>query len=85
MSCFTLNIIDMEEKQKKNNNIYLRLSSVAIQMGVVIGGFAWLGVFLDDKYKLEKPIWTIVLSLFGVMASMYLIFKEVKNINSSDK
>ncbi len=75
----------MEEKRKKNNNIYLRLSSVAIQMGAVIGGFAWLGVYLDDKQKLKTPVWTIVLSLFGVAVSMYLIFKEVKDINSSDK
>lgn len=80
-----LKITKMEDKAKKKNNIYLRLSSVAIQMGAIIGGFTWLGDYLDDSYKLKTPIWTIVLSLFGVMASMYLVFKEVKDINSSEK
>ena len=64
---------------------YLRLSSVVIQMGAIIAGFSWLGTYLDDRQKNEKPIWTIVLALTGVMASMYLIFKEVKNINRDDK
>lgn len=87
-NCFTLNIIEMEEDQKKKpekKNVYLRLSSVAIQMGVVIAGFTYLGVFLDEKQKLKTPVWTIVLSLLGVFISLYLIFKEVKDINSSDK
>lgn len=75
----------MEDDPKKNYNIYLRLSSVAIQMAAVIGGFTWLGTYLDEKQKLKTPIWTISLSLFGVMASMYLVFKEIKNINSNEK
>ena len=74
----------MEEKKSdsdKKNNLYLRFTSVVMQMGAVIGGFSWLGVFLDNKYQLKTPIWTIILALFGVFISMYLIFKEVKNIN----
>lgn len=75
----------MENKPDKKLNIYLRLSTVAIQMGVIIGGFSWLGSYLDERQKNEKPIWTIVLALSGVMISMYLIFKEVKNLNKDDK
>jgi ATP synthase protein I len=70
-----------DSKPEKKVNLYLRFTSVAIQMGAIIGGFTWLGTFLDDKQKNKTPIWTIVLSLFGVFASMYLIFKELKNIN----
>jgi len=87
-NCSTLNFTEMEnpdKKPKKNSNVYLRLTSVGIQMGVVIGGFTYLGVFLDDKQKLKTPIWTIVLSLLGVFISLYLIFKEVKDINNSEK
>ncbi|MES2588289.1 MAG: AtpZ/AtpI family protein [Bacteroidota bacterium] len=71
----------MEEDSNKKNNLYLRFTSVVIQMGVVIGGFSWLGVYLDNRQHLETPIWTIILSLLGVFISMYMIFKEVKNIN----
>ncbi|MFN5416533.1 MAG: AtpZ/AtpI family protein [Flavobacteriia bacterium] len=75
----------MEDDSKNNNNIYLRLSSIAIQMAVAIGGFTWFGTYLDEKQKLKTPIWTISLSLFGVMVSMYLVYKEIKNINSNEK
>jgi ATP synthase protein I len=65
-------------------NTYLRFTSVAIQMGAVIGGFTYLGTYLDAHQQLKQPIWTICLSLFGVLISMYLIFKEVKNINREE-
>jgi ATP synthase protein I len=70
-----------KSKKDKNQNTYLRFTSVAIQMGVIIGGFTYLGVFLDKKQTNKTPIWTIVLSLFGVVISMYLIFKEVQKMN----
>ncbi len=73
--------MEQNSEPEKKNNLYLRFTSVVMQMTAVIGGFSWLGVFLDDKYQLKTPIWTIVLALFGVFISMYLIFIEVKNIN----
>lgn len=69
---------------KDKKNIYLRFTSVAIQMGVIIAGFTYLGSYLDARQHTQKPIWTICLSLFGVIASMYLIFKEVKNISKEE-
>lgn len=74
----------MDKKEKKNTKIYARMTSIAIQMGVVIGGFTWLGTFLDEKQMLKTPVWTIVLSLIGVGISMYLVFKEIKDLNSDD-
>lgn len=56
---------------------YARFSGLGIQMGIIIGGFAWLGVYLDDKYKTKTPWWTIGLSLFGVFAGLYIMIKEV--------
>ena len=73
------------DKKKLKKNLYLRFSSIGIQMGVVIAGFTYLGTFLDEKQQLKTPIWTICLSLFGVFISMYLIFKEVKNISKEEK
>jgi F0F1-type ATP synthase assembly protein I len=63
-------------KEKKVSS-FARFSSLGIQMGVVIAFFTWLGTFLDDYYKLKTPWWTITLSLFGVIASLYLVIKEV--------
>jgi F0F1-type ATP synthase assembly protein I len=65
------------EQSKKQLNKYLRFSSIAIQMGVVIGGLAYLGVWLDKKYNPGGNTYTLVCTLFGVGASMYLVIKEV--------
>lgn len=70
-------------KEKKNKvNVYLRFSSLGIQMGGIIAFFTWLGTFLDKKQMNEIPVWTIVLSLFGVVGSLYLVIREVRKIDN---
>ena len=71
------------EKHKKTNT-YLRFSAVGVQMGAVIAIFTWLGTFLDKKQANETPVWTIVLSLFGVAGSLYLVIKEVQRMNKDN-
>ncbi|MBC9812333.1 AtpZ/AtpI family protein [Crocinitomicaceae bacterium CZZ-1] len=70
--------MDSEKNQpdKKNFNTFARFSTVGIQMGVIIAGFAWLGNFLDEKYKLKTPWWTLGLTLFGVAAGLTLVIRE---------
>lgn len=53
---------------------------MGIQMGVTIALFVYAGVKLDELWKI-KPTLTVILSLLGVFAGMYIVFKEVKNIN----
>ena len=69
-------------KEKNKTNVYLRFSSLGLQMGGIIAFFAWLGTFLDQKQVNETPIWTIILSLFGVAASLYLVIREVRKIDN---
>ena len=64
--------------KKKNIMVF---SGMAIQMGVTIGLFAWLGTMLDAKYQLEKPVWTIVFSLSGVFISLYLLIRQAKKLS----
>lgn len=66
---------------KKNQNIYLRFTSVGIQMGVVIGGMVWLGMWLQNKYAPGGVWFKVGLSLFGVTAAVYLIIKEVFDLS----
>lgn len=83
-SYFILNSTRMDQGKPKKPNPYARFSTVGIQMAITIAGFTWLGVYLDEKQKNDTAIWTIVLSLTGVFASMYLIFKEVKKMNDDE-
>lgn len=68
---------EKKKPDKKNFNTFVRFSSVGIQMGVIIAGFAWLGNFLDEKYSSKTPWWTLGLSLFGVAAGLTLVIREV--------
>ena len=69
----------MTEKNKSNNT-YLKLSSAAFQMAAVIGGFTWLGTWLDQKFE-TSSLFTVVLALLGVGIGLYLIIKEVNALN----
>lgn len=66
----------METPDKKVNT-YLRFASAGIQMGSVIGLSAWLGVWLDRKYNQDGQLYTVICSLFGVAAGLYIVLKEV--------
>ena len=68
----------------RKSNLYIRFSSVGIQMGAVIFLFTWLGVYLDDYFKNKTPWLTIVFSLVGVIGSLFLIIREVTKLNQSD-
>jgi heme/copper-type cytochrome/quinol oxidase subunit 4 len=70
-----------KKSQHKQVSGFAKYSTLAIQMGVVIGVFAFLGDYIDNKYNFNTPIFTIVLSLFGVFGSMYILLKGIRNIN----
>lgn len=74
-----------ETKRNGNATKYLRFSGLGIQMGIIIGGFAWLGSYLDDKYNNKTPWWTLGLSLFGVASALYLMIKEVIKMSKENE
>lgn len=76
----------MKSNKKPNGfSRYARFSALGIQMGVIIGFFSWLGVYLDDKYQSKTDWWTIGLSLFGVSAALYLIIREVIKLSKDNE
>ena len=68
------------QKKEKNNpdgglTAYSRFSTIAIQMVVIILVTTLGGVKLD-KLADTKPLFTIILSLLGVTAAMWLVIKD---------
>lgn len=62
---------------QKQPNQLIKFSNLGIQMAVIIGLSAWGGNKLDLYYKNETPVFTIVLSLLGIAAALYVVLKGV--------
>jgi ATP synthase protein I len=69
----------MSKKQlpRKPTNTFLRFSNLTVQMGVIIGLSTWGGMKLDEHFKTKDPYYTIVLSLVGIGAALYVVLKDV--------
>lgn len=68
-------------KGKESLNKFIKYSSLAFEMGIIIGAGAYGGVYLDEYFSFEQPILTIILSLFAVVSSLYLVIKRINNDN----
>lgn len=62
--------------QPEQPNTFLKFTNIAVQMAVVIGLSAWAGQKLDEHYQNKTPIFTIILSLTGIAAALYLVLKD---------
>ena len=62
----------------------MRFSGMAFQMMIAIGGGAWGGHELDQYQQNKTPVWTIILSLFGIAISLYLIIRSVSKMSNDD-
>ena len=67
---------DTKNDQDSPLSSYAKYSGLAFQMGAVIAITVWGGVKLDEMTGNEKPIFTIILSLFGVFTAIYVAIKD---------
>jgi F0F1-type ATP synthase assembly protein I len=69
--------------KKENNNKWLALINIPIQMGAIIFLFACCGNWLDDKYNNTHTIFVKILTLVGVAIAFYNINRQLKDLNKS--
>lgn len=67
-------------KQESPLKNVAKLSGIAIQMGVIIYVFVFLGKWLDTKYNDGDKLFVIILTLLGVAISLYTVIKQVNRI-----
>ena len=65
---------------KKQPNRWLTFSSLAFQIGAIMYGAVWLGQYLDTFYVNQKSLFTLALSVFGLVVIIYLIIKQTKHL-----
>ena len=70
-----------EEKKSTLKN-WAKLSGIAFQMGATIFVCAWIGKKLDEKYPHETSWFTLGFVLFGLLASIYLVLRQLKDLNN---
>ena len=58
---------------------FVQYSGIAFQMLGTIGLGVWLGMKIDDWQDNHRPIWTIILSLTAIGASLYLFIRQLTN------
>lgn len=73
-----------EKDQKKSRPKFITLTGIAVQMGITIFGFSYLGKHLDETYNPEGRAWTIVLILAGVALSLFNLLRQVNRINDAE-
>lgn len=75
---------DKSKKRASQLRKYAQFSGIGFQMGATIFICSWAGKKLDAHYQTHKPWFTIGLILFGVVASIYVLIKQLNNINKDD-
>lgn len=62
--------------QDYQNNGFLKYTGLGFQMIATILLGVWLGTTLDNYFEMKTPIFTASLSLFAVVAAIYLGVKD---------
>lgn len=76
--------MEQEDKRKQRVKNYLKFSTIALQMGVLITAAALGGDWLDDRQGNEFPLWTLILTLIAIFGSLFQIIREVSKMNDDD-
>jgi F0F1-type ATP synthase assembly protein I len=66
-----------QQASKKQANAVLKYSGMGMQMAISVFVGAMLGKWLDAHFQMESPIWTAVLALVFLCATMYMTLKDL--------
>jgi len=73
--------MNRQRKPKKLLRKYLQLTGIAFQMGIIFYAAAYFGKKLDAYYRFDRSYITLAFILLGMILSLYLITKQLKQIN----
>lgn len=71
-----------EKKDKKGRPKFIRLTGIAVQMGVTIYLGSYLGKYLDQKFSSEKDTYLIICTLAAIVFAFYVLLKQLNQINN---
>lgn len=65
------------KKATRKTSTFVQYSAIGFQMLGTIGLGVWGGIKLDEWQGNQKPVWTLVLSLFAIGSSLYLFIRSL--------
>jgi F0F1-type ATP synthase assembly protein I len=65
-----------KDQENKGLGDFAKYSGIAVQMGVIIFITTWGGIKLDKLAEFSKPVFTIIFSLLGVFAAIWVAIKD---------
>lgn len=71
----------MQKNKPIKNNPYIKYSSIAIQMGLIIVLGTFGGKYLDTFIDIEFPILTFIFSILSVFFAVYFAIKDIIKFN----
>jgi len=75
----------MDSNNKKQANKWLVFMNIPFQMGLIIFLGVVLGQWLDEKFKIEGSVLTIVFSLLAVFVALYNVIRQVNKMSNDKK
>ncbi len=69
----------LPKKVTEKTTSFVQFSGIAFQMLGTIGLGVWAGMKLDAWQQNQRPVWTIILSLTAIGASLYLFIRQLTN------
>jgi hypothetical protein len=71
---------DPDSGKVKSPSRFLKFSGMAMQMLGTILVFTYGGYRLDEWQQHHTPVWTLVLSLGSIAASLYLLIRNISKL-----
>lgn len=70
------------QKSPKRNGLRhaAALTGVAFEMGIIIYLAVQGGTWLDTQYPNENRIFTLIATILGVVASIWIVLQQIKRI-----
>lgn len=70
-----------EKERKENNrrslNALARYSGMAFEIAASIIIFLYIGKWLDNKFLMKYPLFTVVFTIIGVFAGVYFVIRDL--------
>ena len=71
--------VPMGENEKRNTTNFVKYTGLGFQMLATIGICAFAGYKIDEYRDSEKLIFTALLGLLGVVASLYQVVRQLNS------